>query len=324
MDHVTFGRTGLRVSAACLGAGGHSRLGQRQGLSTAHSVKLVQAALDMGITIVDTAPAYGTEEIVGAALAGRRDGVVVSTKVTIQRDEKSDKAEDLIDAAALARSAEDSLRRLRTDRIDVLHLHGVSPRQYARCRDVLAPEMERLRGQGKIRFIGITERFAFDTRHEMAEMALRDDIWDVAMIGYNLLNPSAAKHALPLARANGTATMCMFAVRGGLASREAARALIEDLIGRGDLAATAFDRADPLGFLAAPGVAATIAEAAYRFCRHTPGIDVVMTGTGNVDHLRENLRAINGPPLPAPVLARLDQLFGAVDSTAGDPVKAAG
>src|SRR5215218_8631933 len=81
MQKVTLGRTGLEVSAACLGAGGHSRLGQRAGASAEHSADIVRAAVDQGITIVDTAPNYGTEEIVGNGLKGRRDGVVVSTKV---------------------------------------------------------------------------------------------------------------------------------------------------------------------------------------------------------------------------------------------------
>src|ERR1700733_2754079 len=83
MDHVRLGRTSLSVSVAGLGCGGHSRLGQSQGATFDDSVQLVQAALDIGVTYVDTAEMYGTEEIVGAALVGRRDEVVLSTKSTM-------------------------------------------------------------------------------------------------------------------------------------------------------------------------------------------------------------------------------------------------
>jgi aryl-alcohol dehydrogenase-like predicted oxidoreductase len=61
------------------------------------------------------------------------------------------------------------------------------------------------------------------------------------------------------------------------------------------------------------GGASSVVEAAYRFCRHEPGADVILTGTGNVAHLEENLHALQAPPLPAGVLARLEALFGKVD-----------
>ena len=59
-------------------------------------------------------------------------------------------------------------------------------------------------------------------------------------------------------------------------------------------------------------------EAAYRFCRHEPGVQVVLTGTGDVAHLEANLAAIEAPPLPPNVLARLERLFGKVDSVSGN------
>ena len=61
-------------------------------------------------------------------------------------------------------------------------------------------------------------------------------------------------------------------------------------------------------------MASSLAEAAYRFCRHVPGIDVTITGTGNADHLRENLAAIGGAPLPPVVVRQLADIFGAVRS----------
>ncbi len=70
MDHTTLGRTGLKVSVACLGGGGSSKLGKGQGASFEHSVSVVKAALDEGVNFLDTAAAYGTETIVGEAIKG--------------------------------------------------------------------------------------------------------------------------------------------------------------------------------------------------------------------------------------------------------------
>jgi aryl-alcohol dehydrogenase-like predicted oxidoreductase len=64
--------------------------------------------------------------------------------------------------------------------------------------------------------------------------------------------------------------------------------------------------------------AATLPEAAYRFCRHERGIDVVLTGTGSTEHLKENIAAILKPPLPTAALARLETLFGELDHLTGN------
>ena len=61
-----------------------------------------------------------------------------------------------------------------------------------------------------------------------------------------------------------------------------------------------------------------VVDAAYRFCRHEPGIDVVLTGTGNIEHLKQNVASINRGPLPSKMLAKLEELFGQVDSVSGN------
>ena len=75
MDQIVLGRTGLEIGVAGLGCGGHSRLGQATGATEEESVALVRRALDLGVTYIDTARAYGTEEIVGRAVEGRRHEV---------------------------------------------------------------------------------------------------------------------------------------------------------------------------------------------------------------------------------------------------------
>jgi L-galactose dehydrogenase len=309
---TTLGRTGLLVNPAGLGCGGHSQLGRRHGATEAESVALVERAIELGVDFIDTAAVYGTERIVGRAVRGCRDRVVISTKAMPRGPNGPIRAADLI------RYAEKSLERLDTDTVDVFHLHGVTASEYAYCRDELVPALQKLREQGKIRFLGITEQFTVDPGHEMLALALPDDVFDVVMVGFNLLNPSARERVLTLTRKGGVATLNMFAVRRALSRPSDLRAVVADLAARGLVSATDVDAADPLGFLAGDGVAGSVVEAAYRFCRHEPGIDVVLTGTGSSEHLEENLRSLARGPLPEPALRRLASLFGELDCVSGN------
>ena len=196
MDYTTLGRTGLKVSVAGLGGGGSSRLGKAQGKSFEHSVSIVREAMDLGINFIDTAVVYRTEEIVGAAIKGKRDKVVLSSKVWVIRDGAGVHDLDFCTSTEFVERVEGSLRRLGTDYIDVYHLHGVTAEQLQHGVNEFVPLLEKLRDQGKIRFIGITERFISDTTHEAASRALDHDCWDVMMLGFNFLNPSARKEIL--------------------------------------------------------------------------------------------------------------------------------
>lgn len=314
METIALGRTGLVVSVASLGAGGNRRLGQSQGATRESSIALVRAALDEGVTLLDTAAIYGTEEIVGAAMKGRRDEVVVSTKVLITAEPTSNA---LVDAGELVRRVDDCLARLDIETIDILHLHGVTLDQYDYSCEELLPALLRLREQGKIRFTGITERFYVDTRHEMLARAVADAVFDVIMVGFNLVNQTA-RPILEQAKLAGIGTLCMYAVRGPLAKLDTANQLVRLAIERGEVDESAVDTANPLGFLVDAGVAGSLSEAAYRFCRHTRGVDVVMTGTSNVEHLKQNLRAIQMPPLPPAVVERLHSIFANVVSQTGE------
>lgn len=312
MQTVRLGRTGAMVSVAGLGCGGASRLGMARGADVNHAASVVRRAVELGVTFIDTARAYGTEEAVGEGIRGRRDELFLSTKVGPRRGDRPASPADV--AAAL----DDSLRRLGTDRIDLYHLHGVMPDEYGHCIEVLLPELRRQQAAGKIRFIGVTEMFGRDTGHQMLARALPDDHFDVVMVGFNLVNPSARARVFPLTLEHDVGTLIMFAVRRTLSDPEALREVAAGLIARGELDADRIDPADPLGFLRnAPGVLSVV-EAAYRFCRHEPGADVILTGTGDVAHLEENVAAIQGPPLPRDVLDRLEGLFGAIDSVSGN------
>lgn len=319
MGRVRLGRTGLMVNAAGLGSGGYSKLGLGTGKSEANAIAVVREALALGVSFFDTAVAYGTEAILGKALASDRDRAVICSKAPIYSEGgKPAFAGSLATPAEYRRQVEGSLGRLGTDRIEIYLLHGVPVESYARARDSLVPVLERLKGEGKIGHIGLSERFMTDSRHEMLEVACTDPCWDVVMLGMNVLNQSAERRILPELSARDVGVLGTFAVRKALASTPAASAVVADLIARGEVDGDAVNAEDPLGFLIADGGAESLTDAAYRFCRHSPGMGVVLTGTGSVDHLRENVRSITAPPLRAEALARARALFGRAVSVTGD------
>jgi aryl-alcohol dehydrogenase-like predicted oxidoreductase len=302
----------LKVSVAGLGCGGPSRLGLRNNKTEKESIALVRQALDMGVNLLDTAEVYGTEEIVGKALEGiPRDRVIISTKKAFPlRDPKDPVGE-------LRKSLEQSLRRLRTDYIDIYHAHGVEPQEYPYVLDKLVPELLRLKEQGKIRFLGITEAFVEDTKHHMLEQALEDDYWDVVMVGFNILNQSARASVLSRTLKKNVGGLVMFAVRRALSQPARLKEIWAELKQKG-LVDAGSNVDDPLEFLIKEGSSSTIPEAAYRYCRHEPGAHVVLTGTGSADHLKANIESLTKPPLPAAVTARLTEIFARVDCITGN------
>jgi aryl-alcohol dehydrogenase-like predicted oxidoreductase len=310
MDYVRLGRTGLQASVLGLGCGGHSRLGQRTGATKAHSVAIVRRALELGVNFFDTAEVYGTEALVGEALRGAlRQDVVISTRTHV-----ADHAR-LITASELTSAIEASLTRLEMDYVDVYHLHAVQVDQYDYAVAELVPTMFKLRDQGKIRFLGITESFSTDTGHVMMARAVRDPYWDVVMIGFNVLNQSARDRVLAGTRQRDIGVLCMHAVRDALSRPEKLRQTVTELVQKGLVDPEGVDLQQPLGFLSQ--VADSVPEAAYRFCRAEPGIHVVLSGTGNPQHLEQNVISILRPPLPDGIHQRLADMFALVDTVSG-------
>lgn len=314
MQYTTLGRTGLKVSVAGLGCGGPSRLGLRKDAQSANSaVALVRQAIDLGVNFLDTAQSYGTEPIVGKAIAGiPRYGLVISTKKTLPSSDHQDPENEV------KQGLEQSLKLLGTDYVDVYHLHGVEPKDYDFAKNRLMPAMLQLREQGKIRFIGVTEGFVPDPSHQMLQQSVEENLWDVVMVGFNLLNPSARKTVFPLTTEKRIGVLNMFAVRRALSQPERLKGIVSDLLERGVARRNAVNPDDPLDFVLREGGAATLPEAAYRFCRHQAGVDVVLTGTGNPAHLKSNVESIMKPPLPKTVLSKLEEIFGSIDYLTGN------
>jgi aryl-alcohol dehydrogenase-like predicted oxidoreductase len=295
MQYTTFGRTGLRVSVAGLGCGGFSRVGLGTGKTEDEAVAIIRAALDLGVNLIDTAAVYGTEGVVGRAIAGRdRAQVVLATKAAFGR------GPDIAAPETVVASLDNSLRVLGTDYVDIFQLHAVAPDNYARVRDELVPALLRERDKGKFRFLGITETPPFDHDHAMLRQALPDGLWDSVMVAQHMLHQGARDTVYPLSQAHGAGTLLMFVVRGIFAQPER-------------LAATLRELALPeLDFLVHPDGASTMVDAAYRFIRHEPGVDVVLFGTGDIGHLQTNIASLLKPPLPATDIERLRRVYGHV------------
>jgi len=315
MEYVTLGRTGLRVSVAGLGCGGFSRLGLGTGRSEAEAVALIRQALDLGINLLDTAAMYGTESVVGQAIKSiSRESVVIATKAWIPRSEGRSAADRAV------ASLENSLKQLGTDYVDIFQLHGLSPRTYDRAIDIIAPALLKEREKGKLKHLGVTEAGSSDPEHDMVQRAVEDDVWDVVMVAFHMMHQNARTRVFPGTMANRVGTLLMFAVRNIFSKPERLATALLELTASRQLPRWLADAPHPLGFLIHEGGgAATITEAAYRFVRHEPGVDVVLFGTGDREHLRTNIASLLAPPLPLADRQTLTKLFGHLVGVGLDP-----
>jgi L-galactose dehydrogenase len=302
MEYRPLGKTGLTVSVAGLGCGGNSRLGLGRGASVDECVAVVRTAVDLGVNFLDTAEAYGTEEIVGAAVRFYvRDKLVISTKAIFRAGDGAESVKLRVDAA---------LKRLGLDYVDIFHFHAVDPSAYEHHRDVLAPALVKLKEQGKVRHVGITETGPRDPEQKMLRRAVEEGPWEVIMLAYSLMNQGARRGVFPTTQRRGIGTLLMFVVRNIFSNAAYRRDVIAKLIEQGHLEASILSDGDPLGFLVADGAAQSITDAAYRYARHEQGADVILFGTGNKDHVKANVESILRPALPAPIVERLHTRFG--------------
>jgi aryl-alcohol dehydrogenase-like predicted oxidoreductase len=317
MDYKPLGKTGLKVSVAGLGCGGNSRLGLGRGASAEECMAVVRTAVDLGVNLLDTAEAYGTEEIVGAAARHYdRTKLVISTKAVFGSGDT---------AETVTRKVEAALRRLGLDYVDIFHFHAVSPAAYEHHRDVLAPALVKLKEQGKVRHVGITETSPNDPEQRMLARAIEEAPWEVTMLAYSLMNQNARQKIFPVTQRRGIGTLLMFVVRNIFSNAAYRRDIAAKLVEQGELEASSLVDGDPLGFLLADGGVKSITDAAYRYARHEQGVDVVLFGTGDKAHVADNVASILRPPLPAATVDRLHASFGHLRGVGLDrpgPVKA--
>lgn len=307
MEYRRLGRTGLKVSLLGYGTGGANKFGANTGMDPSARQAFVRRALDLGVNFFDTAGGYGdAEEYLGGTLAGeRRDSYVLCTKWTGGPWLESGGA-----GITLTESVERSLRRMRTDYIDVFLFHMIDEHLYQGHVDRLYPEAARLKEAGKVRHIGFTQTVRREPKCESVVLALRNDpeLWDVVMLKYGIMNQWAAKEALPLAAEHDVGIINMAVVRITLTDPSVLRERLDEwradgTISRGDLAGD-----DPFRWLVRDGVG-SVAEAAYRFAADHPAMSTVLTGTSDEAHLQANAEAIARGPLSPEDTARLVELL---------------
>ena len=307
MQYRTLGRTGLEVSLLSLGSGGAKFLGQADGLTQEQQTALVRRALDLGVNLIDTSVEYGdSETILGKALKGvPRDTYMLSTKWPPLVDGKVPE-----DPQLLIDSVEQSLRRLGTDHVEIMLFHGPAPHEYSRVVERFYPTVERLREQGKIRFIGLSTNYLVDPAQSTAEVALKThaELWDLVMLKYGILNQHAAEETLPLALEHGIGILNMAPVRVKLPDPK----LLEEQIARWKeanyISNESVPSKDPLGWLVHDEVDSVIG-AGYKFAADHPAVSTVVTGTTDIAHLEANAAALERPCLPPEDTLRIKDLF---------------
>ncbi len=318
MLYRQLGRTNLKVSELGLGA---ARGAVRD---RPRFVETVRAVIDAGVNFIDTAAGYDdgvSEEALGEALHGR-DDVIVETKYR-PYDGWAPGAAYTGSPEALVASAEGSLRRLKRGRLDILLGHGIRTlASFDRfMNDGCLDAMVRLRDQGTVRFIGISELSEGDGTHEILKRAVPTGAFDVVMLTLNFLLQTAAESVLPLCRRYNVGTVVMMPLNqasreSGLVSVPAALECVRRHVAKGNLPAQAPYIACP----AFPGTDADlfdflqpypVPEAALRYVL-AHDISTCCVGMASPDRVQANLAALERPYLDPDRMRRLQQLFGGI------------
>ncbi|GAB2786055.1 aldo/keto reductase AkrN [Halomonas shantousis] len=214
MQTLEIAGTGIHASRIGLGTWA---MGGKQwgGTDDAQAIRTIHAALDRGITLIDTAPAYGfghSEEVVGKAIAeyGQRDRLAIATKVALEWGEGFEGVVRNATAARIEQEVEDSLRRLGTDVIDLYQVHWPDPKV---PMEETARAMERLYRDGKIRAIGVSN-FTPEQCDAFREVAPLHSIQPPL----NLFERDAERDIIPYAEREGLAMLTYGALCRGLLS----------------------------------------------------------------------------------------------------------
>jgi aryl-alcohol dehydrogenase-like predicted oxidoreductase len=281
-----FGNTGLFVSALGFGAGqiGDARLTERE------VEVLLNAVLDQGVTLIDTARGYGlSEERIGQYLSRRRHEFVLSTKVGYGIPGYADWTYDCIIAGIDA-----ALQRLQTDVIDIVHLHSCT---IETLRDgAIMDALDEARRQGKLRVA------AYSGENEALDFAIASGRFQSIETSINLCDQRGIDRALPRTIAQHLGVIAKRPVAN--APWRFAQRPIGDYAEEYWLRWRAMN-IDPRGF--------DWQELASRFTAYLPGVHSCITGTTNLDHFQRNAAFVAKGPLPADLIDVIRQTFKAND-----------
>jgi aryl-alcohol dehydrogenase-like predicted oxidoreductase len=308
MRYRTLGRTGLRVSVIGLGTMVHA--GHFGPMKDSESLSAIDAALDLGVNFIDTSDAYGagySETLLGNALKGRRDKVILATKggnimVGPERGKRN------FSPAYISRVLEESLKRLQTDYIDLYQLHN--PTLDVIEQGEVWEVLERNKKAGKIRHYGVS----INTIEEGVS-AVRDGRSETIQIEYSLLAQEPSENVLPLAQEANVGVIARIPLRRGVLTGKLTQADEQRFQGddvrarsfKGEAFAKELAKAEALRFLV-HGPVKTLTQAAIAFCIAHPAVSIVIPGARNADQMRENASGAN-VEIPPEDLKRVADLW---------------
>jgi len=281
--------------------------------------RLLLEALELGITFFETGDAYGqgaNEELVGRVLAPHRDEIQLSTKfgyvLTHGRREHSEgERPQRWDGPFVRAALEASLRRLRTDHVDLYQLHN--PRAEAIDSDECFATLEELRSEGKVRHYGVALGPAVGWREEGLRAIHTRPITSVQTV-YNLLEQDPGRDFMAAAGERGVGVMARVPTSSGLLDDNLTP---ETSFGPGDhrrhrpreWLIEGLEKIDRIRFLCGPETGRTMAQAALRFILAQPQMAVVIPTITNAGELREYAQAADVADLTWEELARVAELY---------------
>jgi aryl-alcohol dehydrogenase-like predicted oxidoreductase len=258
------------------------------GLGTAQSwgqtptdrlVELIRRMPELGGKVIDTAPSYGqSETVLGDVVArvGNRDRLFLATKVSV-----GGRGGGTPDPARGIASLEESMRRFKSDRIDLMQVWNLGG------PDILLPILREWKQAGKIRYIGVTT--SSDRQYPQLVELMKKETLDFVQVDYSVANRNAAEEVLPFAAERGMAT------------------LINLPFGRESIFRAVEGKAVP--DWAKEIDCTTWAQLALKYVVSHPAVTCAIPGTTNPDHLAENLVAAHGPMPDAAMRSRIETAF---------------
>ena len=320
VSYRRLGRTGLNISTLSMGSGGYNRLGQTSNppLAESEMIRLVHKVFELGINLFDTSPGYlESESILGRAFRSMpRDRYVISTRVVFSSfDENNQLVYSTPDE--ITESIETSLVRLGLDEIDVSLIAASERADFDRMISEQIPVLDRLRQQGKIRFLGSSETAATDGDHSWLSAALPTGSIDVIMIAHSMLNQSARKTIFPYCNEHEIGVMNIYSVRNIFKNPERLSETIASLQEKELLNETVDTRA-PFDFLLEDPSVETLVEAAYRYVVYTAGVSTAVCSAVNLEKIMENINSIAKGPLLKVQIEKLSRAFGHLSEPVGN------
>lgn len=288
MRYRKLGNTGLHVSVVGLGTMVHA--GHFGPMRDSESLSAIETAFELGVNFIDTSDAYGagySETLLGNALKGRRDKVVLATKggnVMVGPN----RGKRVFEPDYIAQVMDDSLQRLQTDYIDLYQLHN--PTVEVIERGAVWEVLERAKQAGKIRHYGVSINSM-----EEGSAAVKDGRAETIQVEYNLLAQEPAETFFAAAQQTNVGIIARVPLKRGiltgkLTQSDEQRFQGEDVRARsfkGEAFAKELAKAEKLRFLV-HGPMKNLGQAAIAFCIAHPAVNVVIPGARNAEQMREN------------------------------------